>query len=208
MSKFNLVINGNISVNQDKKSYKSIIQDLGEDYFLMSIPVINGVYLTLNEGEELSIDYYVEGGNYFTFNSKVIKRVVDNKIPFYKLSLPYNVSKVQRRDFVRVNLFEYVFYKKGEEDGEGTWEKGMLLDLSGGGLRIKVRDKVQMGDKIVVNLFINEEKVHVTGKVVRVEINTEREIICGLRFIEMDERKRDKIIEKVFIQMRKQRERL
>ena len=208
MSKLNLLINGNISVNKGEKIYKSVIQDLGEDYFLMSIPVIEGEYLTLNEGEELDIHYYVEGGNYFAFNVKVLKRVIDNNIPFYKLSLPYNVSKIQRRDFVRVSLLEYVFYKKEVESGAGVWEKGMLLDLSGGGLRIKVRDKVQMGDKISVNLFINEEKVTVLGKVARIEFNSEREIICGLTFIEMDERKRDKIIEKVFTQMRKQRERL
>lgn len=103
-------------------------------------------------------------------------------------------------------MVEYAFYKLQNDNGEEVWKKGIILDLSGGGMKIKIEEKLSLRDRVTVNIFIAEnEKVQIVGEVVRVEKSNTGEYICGLKFKEISERTRDKIIQKVFEQMRKQR---
>ena len=136
----------------------------------------------------------------------LIGRTREVKLNLYKLSKPYNISKIQRRNYVRVDMVEYAFYKLQNDNGEEVWKKGIILDLSGGGMKIKIEEKLSLRDRVTVNIFIAEtEKVQIVGEVVRVEKSNTGEYICGLKFKEISERTRDKIIQKVFEQMRKQR---
>lgn len=203
MINFKLTINDNILVIDNEKLYKSSIQDIREDCISINIPVNDGIYLTLNKGDELELEYLVDSGCYFSFKCIVLERLREKNINLYRLSSPVDIQKIQRRDFVRVNIIENAFYRK---ESEKKWQKATITDLSGGGLRINIKDKINLGDKLFVNLFIDETKLTVLGKVVRLEKNDERENVCGLEFIDLEEKLRDKIIGKVFIQMRKQRD--
>lgn len=205
MEKLKLEINGNIVIEYEDKKYKSTIQDIRDREFLINIPVLDGEYLTLNAGSKFTADYYAEGGNYYEFDSTVISRVVEKNLPMYIVYKPEKAHKIQRRNFVRVSLTEYAIYKKTENE-ECEWHQGVLLDLSGGGLKIKVKEEIKMNEQIIVNLYCDEETYAVKGKTVRCDVTEDREYICGIEFCELDERKRDKIIEKVFTVMRKQRE--
>ena len=132
--------------------------------------------------------------------------LIDIPVNLYRLSKPYNIIKIQRRNFVRVDMVEYAFYKLQNDNEEEAWKKGIILDLSGGGMKIKTEEKLSLRDSVTVNIFIGEnEKIQVVGEAVRVEKCKINEYICGLKFKEISERTRDKIIQKVFEQMRKQR---
>lgn len=206
MKKFKLEINGNIQILEGEVFYKSNLQDVTESYILIDIPVNNGIYLTMNDNDEIEAEHYVDGGSYYKFNCRVLGRTRERKLNLYKLSKPYNISKIQRRNYVRVDMVEYAFYKLQNDNGEEVWKKGIILDLSGGGMKIKIEEKLSLRDRVTVNIFIAEnEKVQIVGEVVRVEKSNTGEYICGLKFKEISERTRDKIIQKVFEQMRKQR---
>lgn len=206
MKKFKLEINGNIQILEGEVFYKSNLQDVTESYILIDIPVNNGIYLTMNDNDEIEAEHYVDGGSYYKFNCRVLGRTREGKLNLYKLSKPYNISKIQRRNYVRVDMVEYAFYKLQNDNGEEVWKKGIILDLSGGGMKIKIEEKLSLRDSVTVNIFIAEnEKVQIVGEVVRVEKSNTGEYICGLKFKEISERTRDKIIQKVFEQMRKQR---
>lgn len=194
-----LSVNKKVIINKDDSSYLSLIQDINDDYLLIDVPYAKGEYLhSFNEGDAIEIDYYNDN-SYFRFKVKVIARQKENGIPVYKVTVPEEIKKVERRDFVRIDILENVFYNKNDK-----WNKAVLLDLSGGGMRIRIKEDIEVGDKIQVNLFIDEEKIQVNGVIVRVIQNEDKENICGLEFIDIDERKRDKIIEKIFLEMRRQ----
>lgn len=206
MKKFKLEINGNIQILDGEVAYKSNLQDVSENYLLIDIPVNNGIYLTMNDNDEIEAEYYVDGGSYYKFNCRVLGRTKEGKLNLYRLSKPYNIIKIQRRNFVRVDMVEYAFYNLPNDNKEEKWKKGIILDLSGGGMKIKTEEKLSLRDRVTVNIFIGEnEKVQVVGEAVRVEKINTNEYICGLKFKEISERTRDKIIQKVFEQMRKQR---
>ncbi len=201
--KFN--INGNIIIYRDNIGYKCTVQDISEDYMLINIPIgEGGKYLDILIGEEIEMNYYYED-TYYIFKSRAIDKQLENNIPLYKMELPYDVKKVQRRDFVRVDLVEYAFYRK-ESMEPGEWKRAMILNLSGGGMRISVQEHFDKDEKIYISLYTEDEKILVEGTIVREITKTTKEQVCGVKFINISERTRDKIIQKVFNHMRKQRD--
>lgn len=198
-------VNGNISVAYEEKYYKSIVQEVEENYFLINLPVEDGVYLTLGEGDKIDLIYFSDFGYFYKFESEVISRVIENDMPMYKMTKPEVAERVQRRNYVRVSLTEYAVYKK-QNSKELHWQEGMLLDLSGGGLRLKVKEKIQSGEKIAINIYFESDSMEMVGKILRCTKSEVGEYICAIEFVDIDERKRDKIVQKVFSVMRKQRE--
>lgn len=205
MENLQININGNVVVVYEEKYYKSTVQDVKEEEFIINMPVEDGVYLTLNAGDKLVIDYFSDDGFYYEFNSEVISRLIENNMPMYRISKPGKAIKIQRRNFVRVSLSEGALYKK-DDIKERHWHEGLLLDLSGGGLRIKEKEKIDLGEKIIIKISCETESYEILGKIVRCDKSQDGEYICGIEFKEIDERKRDKIVQKVFSVMRKQRE--
>lgn len=201
MSYGKIQINDNVTINEEDVLYKCTIQDIQEDYYLINIPVADGGnYLIIPEGSAIEIDLVKDGG-YFMLKSEIIGKIIEDGKSFYKITVPIELEKIERRDFVRVNLVDYIFYKVN--DG---WNKAMVLDISGGGMKIIVKEKVNIGDIITVGLAFENESFQLKGTIVRIIVNQMRENVCGIEFVEIDERIREKIISKIFDQLRRQLE--
>lgn len=210
MIELNLKINNVIDVLYGKEMYRTNIQDIKKDEILITIPVNDGIYLTLNIEDEIEQFYYDDNGNVFLYKSRVIGRYKEGNISFYKISKPYDIKKIQRRNYVRVNLIQVIKYlKKDSTYNSNTinepFKEGLLLDLSGGGMKIKVKDGLSINDEIKANLTYENEKLNIKGKVVRVDRTEDNKIICGIRFEDINNVSREKIIRIVFKIMRKQR---
>ena len=203
MTKLDLKINGRTEVIYDKVLYKSLIQDINKDELIISIPVADGIYLTIKNGEKIDQYYYDDKGNIYKYTTTVLGRIVENGMPFYKLSLPFNIEKIQRRDYVRVNMINEITYMTEDSD---DIKKGLILDLSGGGARIKIKEKLSKNDIILVNLNLEGSSLSLKGQIVRVDLTETKEYICGVRFTNISESMKEKIIRLVFTVMRKQRE--
>ena len=176
-----LNINDNVVLNYEDLTYKSTIQDIQEDYYVINLPLGEGEYLTLEDGAEIELGIVKEGG-YYILQSEIINRIIE------------------RRDIVRISLLDYTFYKTEHT----AWTKAMILDLSGGGMKLVIKEKVKLGDKLQIGLVLGNESFQLEGKVVRVVVNEMKENVCGIEFIHLTERIRDRIIAKIFIELRKQ----
>ncbi|WP_096145403.1 flagellar brake protein [Clostridium chauvoei] len=93
MVKLKLGLNNRIEVIKNKEIYKSIVQDIREKHIKINIPVNKGEYLSLAMDEEIELIYYDKESSLFNFYCKVIDRVKENNISYYRLSLPYNIKK-------------------------------------------------------------------------------------------------------------------
>lgn len=203
MKNFNLKLNEIIVVKYDDVIYRCSIQGITENSVSINVPVNNGELLMLNGGEVLDVQYCSETGNYYEFELEVIGRNNDDNIPMYNLSLPRNLRKIQRRDYVRVEVLRNIKYRRKEEE---SWREAIMLDISGGGMRIKVPIELDIGDRLIT-------KFESSGKLFEIEVEIKRnekvnagEYIYGLEFIDINEKRRDNIIEDVFFVMRRQRE--
>lgn len=193
---------------EDKKVYKSTVQEEDEKTFSITIPVAEGNYLFIKEGEWISATFHEENGIVYKFTTMIIKRKIENNIPMYVLSIPEKYTKVQRRNYVRVTTMypiEYSIYTVDTQTVFSSFKTAILLDLSGGGLRFKSKEKIELSEKVALKLKYEEEEVLIRGQIVRVDKTEDREYIYGVSFSNPSERERDKIIKIVFTIIRKQR---
>ena len=205
MATLKLEVNSKINIIWNKEPYKSVIQDINEENILIDIPVYQGSYLTLREGEEIDLSYLKNDNHCYGFSCTVLGRKIENNIPVYILSNPFNVKKIQRRNFVRVPTIEYILYNNRSKDT--VWKKALIKDISGGGLKMQIDEFVELKDKLLINIYNEDEKLQVKGEIVRITEDKEnKNYICGINFVDIDERMRDRIITKVFYLIRRQRE--
>jgi len=213
VKKFSIQLSDRLEIIWGEKIYKSIVQDVFDNFFTISIPMIEQEYLPIELGTTIDIVHYDDKGNLFQYESTVVKRVIEKNLPQLIMSQPVNIKKVQRRNFVRVNMIQVIHYDKIKlihadklSAVKKLNKKAILLDLSGGGMRIKVKEELQKGDKIAAEIVYEDNKYTVKGEVARVNITPDRQRECGINFNHMNESTRENIIKIVFDVMRKQRE--
>lgn len=209
-----LSLNMKCEVEYKDKMYKSLIQDISEKYIGVSIPVNQGEYLVLQNGEEVDVIYYDEK-NVYSFSTKIVGRKTEG-ITMLLLAPPGKITKIQRRKFFRIDFAAKVkllkvdrdikaeTFKRLSETNEG-FKEGFLLDLSGGGLRIRLETKVEYGDMFIVKIPVDDSYIPVLCSCVRCikEYNISS-YACGFSFYNISENVREKIINYIFQIMRKQ----
>lgn len=208
MKNFKLEVNTRLDILKDDSKFKSVIQDVEKDFFCISIPINNGEYMTFRNNEYIEMVYYKDESYLYKLTCNVIGTTKDNNIPMYKISNPKEIVKVQRRNFVRVNITKKTSYVKGEYSGirGEQFLPALLLDLSGGGMRVKIKEELKYGDLITVKVNCGESDLYLKAKIVRKEKSIDGRYIYGSEFWEVDNNLREKVIQEIFSIMRKQRE--
>lgn len=215
-SNIEIKVNTKCEILVDKKTYKSNIQDVEEDTLAISIPVYKGNYAMLQKDEKIEVIFY-DSSNVYGFESKVVGKKIDG-IAMIKIEKPDFIKKIQRRRFFRMELFSKVKFKKVEEnlnaaelnkaiDEEKDFNTCIMVDLSGGGMKIKTEDKIKEGELLLLKIPIKSETINLLSYCVRVTKEKETNLnVCGLSFYDIDDVRRDRIISYLFELMRKLRE--
>lgn len=206
MVKLDLKINSRVEVVYDNVVYKSLIQDVKKDEIIISIPVVDGIYLTINTRDEIEQYYYDKYNNIYKYKCKIIGRLVENNMSFYRLSIPYNIEKIQRRDYVRVDILNEISYISAKALDTSDVKKGLILDLSGGGAKIKIKDRLEKNEVILISISLEGFNLSIKGKIIRADLTEDKDYICGVSFFGLEDSIKEKIIRLVFTIMRKQRE--
>jgi hypothetical protein len=108
------------------------------------------------------------------------------------------IELIQRRDYVRVEAFVPVTYKP---DGPDGWTAtAHTLDVSGGGFRIAEAEGLRLGDmrRFRLELGEGEDDVEAVASAVR----EADESSFGMRFVEILERDRQRLVRWVFARER------
>lgn len=213
MRDFNLDVNDRIEVVVGDKSYKTLVVDVQEDFLKINIPVFNGDYLMLHTSEKIEMNSYLDENRCFNFHSEVISRGKEGSIIYYKISTPFNIKKIQRRNFFRVGLLDTIEYKiitnVNKEDIDNLpYKEALMVDLSGGGLRLKTKDDIKKDDVLLISMMIKDTLIELKADVVRVENTEQKENVCGVRFLNITEAQIDIIIQELFEIVRRQRAKL
>lgn len=196
----------------ENKMGRTIIQDVDNDntFILIAIPIVNGINYPLTIGDVIECTYNSRDEKIYGFSAKVVGRKFD-VIPLIVLQRQSVFSSVQRRDNVRfpfVKSMKYVVIDKCNEAMLKNFEnykykKGHVMDISGGGMRIKINQKLDLGQLIMIKSLIDNEPFSLFGKISRVEGRDEENFIYGIKFNDIDSRLREDIIKYIFKNMRK-----
>lgn len=210
MKDFNLEVNDRIEVVSREEAYKSLIMDVEDEFLRINIPVFNGEYLLFEKGEVIRINSYLDESRCYSFSCKIISRGKEGSILYYKISKPFDVTKIQRRNFFRVGLLKEIEYKIitdiADDDIDSIqYKSGLMVDLSAGGLRFKIKEPLKKDELVLVNLKLGDIEFEIKCEIARIEDTLDKEILCGLKFIDILPVQTEKIIKELFEIIRRQR---
>lgn len=220
---------GNQSVLADEPTtYVSQILDLEEEELIAAMPIHEGHIIPLEVGTVLEAYIYTVKG-IFRADCRVTARGKEDNIYFMSLQLLSELRKFQRRQFYRLpcsievqfrplSAVEVLQYAKARElppQAQPADQKGMIVDISGGGVRM-ITDKSYYKNDFVLLRFpiemnIGVKWIETMGRVVASYPSPNRSDFYDNRvqFKEITHELRDAIVKYIFEQQRKiqQRER-
>lgn len=207
-NKVQFVINNKVEILWHDGNYRCDIQNVTESNIVISVPIKDGQYIPLSRGEKITALYYEEN-NVYEFISVVTGRAHDG-IPVIYIEYPSKIINVQRRNHVRVPLVADIscaLIRKNlppTEIGNNQIDffDAFTLDMSGGGIKIVTKQKVSIGDRLLITISLKEETLNMQGEIVRIERDVEKRSVCGVNFIDVDKKTSEKLVRIIFQIMR------
>ncbi len=173
--------------------YMSRIEDITNEGIIVSTPEFVDGVARLREGCELRV-LITRDEAVYQFNARARTFTVQGS-KLYLLSGPSHFRRVQRRQFVRLELVENLtcaIIKSGKNAhyrGDVlTWSDARMINISGGGVMMKSRAEVPVGTIVLLkSKFFLEIGLPVTiAAVCRRNSSEQAEYFIGLEFLRKD----------------------
>ncbi|MCR4748315.1 MAG: flagellar brake protein [Lachnospiraceae bacterium] len=207
------------------KVYTTKIYDLvNDDTLELIMPMEQTKLILLPVDGEYEVFFYTDNGLY-ECTVRITDRYKSNNVYILLVELQTNLRKYQRRDFYRYSCAldmdtraltqdEVIAFRKGEnyQAPPGlTTTKGVIVDISGGGLRFTARAQYEVDSLIYsrYELFIHggTKEYQLICKVLdaRSIPNRNGEFEYRVQFVNLDNYEREEIIQYIFEEERKNR---
>ncbi|MGN0415155.1 MAG: flagellar brake protein [Agathobacter sp.] len=194
----------------------------------IEMPISGGKMILFPMGAECHFVFYTKGGMY-QCDGRVQKRYKEGNLYFLSVRITTAPEKFQRREFFRIDYVVPLQYYEITEEmakletteeiiaalGGGEEEqkpyKGMIQDISGGGVRFSAKRLPQRGDYLLLSFHLKNERLdevfYLVSQVVAVQEHpTVRNMyIQRVKFIFRDLKIRERIVRFVFEEERKLR---
>lgn len=196
-------------------TYSSRIEEIKDDALEIAIPSKQGHLLPLHEGTWF-MGKFAQGGSLYIFKAKIKHVALHQNVPAWIIGKPAVIDKIQRREFVRMDVRLPVLIKihlENEKILSIEGKKYSAKELEGKEWKANTKDISGSGAKIITNLPIPEDVnlsltfelpesgvFYTLATVKRTElVNTELGIYwVGVHFIGLTEREKDKIVRFIF----------
>jgi len=184
--------------------YASRIEDIENDGVLLAAPTHKGAMLRLSEGQRIEVQIAWHDAVYCL--SVRVEAMITDPIPLIRVAKPGRAERVQRREFVRVDVNLPVRYAcLDEAPGEpAAYCGGSATSLSGGGLLLltwHMPRSLRPGSRVKLQLELSRDtRVSAKGLVVRIsteETDRGQYYKLAIAFDEIDEKQRDMIVKHV-----------
>ncbi|MFA5478404.1 MAG: PilZ domain-containing protein [Candidatus Muiribacteriota bacterium] len=154
----------------------------------------------------LSLSFFRENepGAIYIFNEPLI-RIEEGVKPNLVIDFPKSIERIQRRNYVRVDVrlpFYYQKYTLSEEpEIIPILKKGYIMDVSGGGVFLRTPEKMEKDQFVQTKFKLGDEEFDIKGKIMRaISIRRGKSVMYkyGINFEEIIDMVRRKIIGYVF----------
>ena len=231
---YDITLGERVDVVIGEKKCISDVQDIThEGTLVIAQPIYKGTLMPILNGELVQIVYYRSGGM-LSFLAQIKAQFQEGEAALLELEIKSPISKYQRRDFVRWDtalpmkvrvlahadqvrdnsvdeilrrLYDkrYVGIPRPEEAGVMA-EACTSLDLSGGGMRFTAADVYEANALIECALQLGKNEVlAVDALVIRTDVEAGGTPVISVRFVNVDERVRRRIVKYIFDEQIKQR---
>ncbi len=205
--------------DERRKMYYSQIVDIeNSTQIKITMPTHGTKIVPLPTGVRFECTFYTSKG-LFQGIFEVGQRRKEGNLPVLILEIKRPLKKVQRREYYRFECTLPMKYriadraeKIAKEDlNNMNWKDGIVLDLSGGGMRFVLPENIPVDTylqyKLVLEVRGEYQEFFLYGDVISCK-NKENNIRlheCRTQFVKMSEAERDMIIAYIFTEERKKR---
>lgn len=211
----------------------------GDRTMKIAMPMAKLTYIALEPGE-IVLMYFFSSGVMFFAEGRVVDRAHEDKMPVATVTLITEPELMQRRQFYRIEciidaqtheltedelkVIEELDSKERESIGHLSkyldslvedvpkWEEGVIVDISGGGIRYHSEEERNKGDRELLAMKLKSEgnikEYHLLLSIVSSERKTvNRKVFYENRakFISINDKDREAIVRFVFEEDRKKR---
>lgn len=188
-----------------------------ENAAMIAAPINEGVIYPIHTGTSIYIYFIMKKESeidLYRFKAIVRDRGMSDNLALLKVEAVSEGEKVQRRSYYRLDCSLPVRFRQVESlnplHSEGIpFKQTLANNLSGGGIRLLLEDKVEVGKLIECEIPAGEGKaIRFYGKVVRYE-RSETEgrfkYEAGIAYIRINENDREAVVKFIFNEQRKLR---
>lgn len=199
----------------EAKWYPSRVEDVSNTYISIAAPLEGGVVVPFSSGSKVRVQFEQPDALYSFVSTVVFRRSVET-LRIYDLALPDEVSRSQRRQLFRLSLVlpvEYAITFLPEENltiVPGIYEKAIIRDISGGGVRLVTDLQLPKSTKMNIKLLLEESDLTLTGEIVNIHEQGDQEkerYSYGVKFVDLDYNTQDQIVSFIFEEQRRRRRR-
>lgn len=189
--------------------YFSRVMDINSKELRIMAVAVQGVSIQLRVNTPIYISYVGERAMY-GFRS-IVKQRFHDVLAGYIVELPKDVDRIQRREYVRLEVQTSFRYRIFAEPGDSQpaprpFEKSYIVDISGGGVRFFSEEVITVGTVLEMRLGIEGiERDIVVGRVVRCRERVEGGYEIGVSFEAVSPATQDQIISWIFNKQRELR---
>jgi len=177
---------------------------LDENTIVVNAPIFKGEIFPVHIGWKVNV-YFTQKKNLYFFPAKIVGRSKKEEIPLMDIEITENITRIQRRNFFRLNLSLPVKYReydptltKNKEDEQGEYKESTTIDVSGGGISLTTDEKLETDKVIEGRLTLpNHKEIVFIGKIVRserfFEINPDK-YKTAIKFSSIDNMNKESLI--------------
>lgn len=186
-----------LDTSPSAQRFSSRIEGLTEKHMHLAMPMSKAIPVILRPGSKF-YGRVVAQGSVWLFTSTFIDKSMAT-VPLWICEPPYDLKKVQLRSFVRLLAALPLNYTNIEEDPNQSYA-ATTRDISGGGLQITSKQSLSVGASLQLAVSLPDfGTVHAKATTVRVDQPPETNIYwIAVRFTEIAEKDREKIIKYIF----------
>lgn len=201
-----LQVNARIEIRVDDPDYGgkyfSRIMDLNQKEIKIMAPAVQGTVLPIPIRTPIQITFIGERALY-SFDTIITSRF-NNPISGFTLKMPSKMQRIQRREFVRLEVkiqsrYRIVNELNLLEENPEPFNEGYILDISGGGIRFCSDEELEVGSYLEMMLDIEPIQSEILlGRIVRCFRREEGGHEIGVAFLELTASVQDQIISWIF----------
>ena len=200
--KLNQLVEIEYALDPENTEYlPSRVEEKTEKYLYLAVPIRKNELVPFRIGTKVRVVFSTKDNTY-AFNTIITGRQRE-PIPVLQVTKPEELIKIQRRSYFRLPVNLEVIFTVHHDIVE---QKGMTLDISGGGVLILTKANLAAGQ--ILNLILNlpnREPIYCKATVVRIlqKARTAGEDNkVAINFLDINEAKRDKIFNFIFDKQR------
>lgn len=207
------IINSHIEVWEDNTAYISTIQDRDETSITINIPYSGNKYYPIHPNMKFHFTR-TDTTCIYKFSGTVTESRIEKFIQLFRICDICFIGKIQRRNYYRQAIALPIDYCVIPEHLHSLNAPQIISclkedmfhsvtkDISGGGLCIVLKKPCNINDKLIISFKVGEMHIHAKCSIVRLGKDKETSVqLAGLKFNDMDENTRDKIIRFIFEKM-------